>query len=255
MKTAHQTHLHSVLTALRLNVHPLGKPRRAVDETGRPVPFVTISRQAGSGGKALAAELARALNGPDRPDEVWSVWDHELVDKVSAEHNIPETYVQALEDQTHPWFGEFIQSLSSSARHEESAIYRRIAVAIRALANAGRAVIVGRGGAFLTAGIEGGVHVRLVAPLDYRVQCMAKRLQVSTDEAAARVREIDHSRDCFYSRHWPGKRVVPEAFTITLNTAQLSDQQMVACLLPLLVAREGGGKSVPSEVRAYETAQ
>src|SRR3954447_11629111 len=62
---------------------------------GQPKPpqFVTISRQAGAGGRTLAKRLSERLNalgigvGDDR-DRAWSAWDHELVDKVSKEHEL-----------------------------------------------------------------------------------------------------------------------------------------------------------------------
>jgi cytidylate kinase len=238
MSSHHHDRFHAALTTLRTAVHSAGGHGRSAAATGPPTPFVTISRQAGSGGKTLAKELALALTGLDPLGEAWSAWDHELVEKVAAEHQIPESLVDALEDGAHPWFGDFLKSLSSAAHHDEAKIYRRFALAARTLAVAGRAVIVGRGGVFVTAGVEGGVHVRLVAPLDHRVGRMAERLKVTTAEAADRVREVDRNREHFYKRHWPDMRVVPETFTVTLNTAQLSDAQMVACLVPLLVEDE-----------------
>lgn len=235
MNTQHQAQFHAALTTLRSAVHSAGDQGRSAAGIGPPTRFVTISRQAGSGGKTLAKELALALTGLEPPDQVWSAWDHELVEKVAADHDIPEPLVDALEDGAHPWFGDFLKSLSSAPHHGEAKIYRRFALAARTLAAAGRAVIVGRGGVFVTAGIEGGVHVRLVAPLDHRVQRMSDRLQVSLDKAAEHVREVDRNREHFYERHWPDKRVVPETFTITLNTSRLSDGEIVSCLLPLLV--------------------
>jgi cytidylate kinase len=234
MNTEHHEHFHAALTTLRTAVHSAGERHRSAGSPRLPTRFVTISRQAGSGGKTLAKELAVALTALDQPGGAWSAWDHELVEKVAVDHQIPESLVDALEDGAHPWFGDFIKSLSSAAQHDEAVIYRRFALAARTLASAGRAVIVGRGGVFVTAGIEGGVHVRLVAPLDHRVRRMANRLQSTTEKAAERVREIDGNREHFFKRHWPDVRVVPETFTITLNTSQLSDGQMVACLVPLL---------------------
>jgi hypothetical protein len=48
------------------------------------------------------------------------------------------------------------------------------------------------------------------------------------------VKDVDHNREAFYRRHWPGKELTPQTFTITLNTAGLTEEQMVAAVMPLI---------------------
>lgn len=93
---------------------------------------------------------------------------------------------------------------------------------------------MGRGGVFITGDLPGGVHVRLVAPHQQRVEATARRLGVPPDEAARWVHEADRNRAIFYRRYWPYKHLVPETFTVTLNTAGLSEDQMAAAVLPLV---------------------
>lgn len=231
MKHAQEHRIRSLLTTLLAHNYA-GAPAAG---RGAQAPFVTISRQAGAGGRTLASDLVKALNARDaKHDTPWHVWDHELVEKVSAEHQIPEEVIDTLEDTRHPWFSEFISGLSANGPHDDFKVYRRVAVTLRALALSGRGVIVGRGGVFITAGIPNGIHVRLVAPLEHRIQRTAERLQLTHQAAAARVREIDRNREAFYRRYWPSKTIAPETFTLTLNTAELSETQLVECLLPLL---------------------
>jgi cytidylate kinase len=230
-------HVESVLTALRLGVVAEVAGTGGTSIARRSSPFVTISRQAGAGGKTVAATLAAALNRIEEPaNATWCAWDQELVTKVAADYAIPEAAVESLEDHNHPLLREIISSLVSQDHCDEFKVYRGVATTIRALAGAGCAIIVGRGGVFLTGEMPGGVHVRLIAPLADRVARTAERLQISQSEAAARVREIDRNREAFYQRHWPTKRVTPEAFSLTINTAAMSEEQIVACLLPLLTS-------------------
>lgn len=199
-------------------------------------PFITISRQAGAGGKLLAQQLVETLNRHDPQGKPWSAWDQELIERVAFEHNIPREFIAALEDDRRPWFLEFVNGLISqhAGAGDESIVYARVAETVRALALAGRAVIVGRGGVYLTAGMDGGIHVRLVAPLAHRVQNLATQMNLSLDESAKRVAQIDHNRAVFYKKYWPKKQLTPDIFTVTLNTAELTDDQMIKCLLPLV---------------------
>jgi len=113
-------------------------------------------------------------------------------------------------------------------------VYRQVAATIKAIARVGRAVIVGRGAVFVTRGMPGGVHIRLVAPLESRVRHMARIKSLGESEAMAAVHETDEARDDFYKRFFPNESLGPETFTLTINTAQVSEDQMVKCILPLI---------------------
>ena len=73
---------------------------------------------------------------------------------------------------------------------------------IRSLATAGRTVIVGRGGVFLTKGLTAGVHVRLTAPMEYRVQFMMHEKNITHGQALIQLRELEHNRNVFLKTNY-----------------------------------------------------
>lgn len=244
--------LSDLLSSIRAGLY-LQQHRASAGTQRAEPPFVTISRQAGAGGHTVARALADRLNALDPGDLLWTVWDRELVEKVAREEHIPVTLVKSLElgGARRNAFQDFLASLSAkndAADLDEFHVFRRVAHTIRALARAGRAIIVGRGGVYATADLVGGVHVRLVAPLRERVAHMALLLQVSERDAVAEVRRRDRERDTFHRRYGPDQALLPEIFTITLNTARAGEGAMVECVLPLihLSARPtaGSGKEV-----------
>jgi len=209
---------------------PEGIPARA---------FVTVSRQPGAGAISFSHRLAARLNETGAGE--WSAWDRELVEKVSAEHGIAAEIINKITTRRHNWLEELLQSFSSSEIPPDVAeirAYERVAATIRALAACGHAVIVGLGGAFITRNMPGGIHLRLIAPLEYRIQCTAEYEKISIHEAAARLVEIDRRRSEFYRRFWPGKVVAPEAFTMTINSARMSLDELVECVIPLVRMRQ-----------------
>jgi cytidylate kinase len=230
-------------TALHLERHGL---KSSSDEAHAP--FITISRQAGAGGKSLGRALIERLDAEFPHGPRWTLWDDQLVEKVAHEHALAQAYVNALEDQPHGWFHEFLHGLPFNANDQhpdDFKVYRRVASTIRALARAGRAVIVGRGGTFITADLPGGVHLRVVAPTALRVNQVAERLHVTPEIAAEVVRENDRSRAQFYRRYWPNKELTAESFTMTFNSGKMDIEQMVDCTLPLVrpVAETGSAAS------------
>jgi cytidylate kinase len=212
--------------------------------------FVTISRQAGAGGWTVARMLAEKLNLIGVPPvDNWKVWDDELVDKVSKDHEIDRALVEAMENTSHPWVNELLSGFahaSGKSEPDDFIIYRRVAQTIRALASLGGAIIIGRGGAFITHGMPGGVHIRLVAPLKNRIEAVAKRRNLSVADATKWVKETDHNRESFYKRYWPNQSLAPEQFTATLNTAGLTDEQLGISILALIpgVHAVAAGKTV-----------
>src|SRR6266568_5245832 len=139
--------------------------------------FITISRQPGISTDGFADYLASHLNAKSPG---WKVWDRELVEKVATDHHIAAELVAALGQSGRSWLEDFVRGLSMSAGPlEEQAVYRRVATTIRALAQAGKAIVIGRGAVHITANMLGGVHVRLVAPWGYRVWRLADELGIS----------------------------------------------------------------------------
>lgn len=223
------------------------RAEQAAQPSRPPAPFVTISRQAGAGGRSIARRIAERLNARDPADLLWSVWDNELVERVAAEYQLPVSRVAALGETRPSWLEEALGSLTlTGSAGDELTVYRRVAATIRALAQIGRVIIVGRGGAFVTADMPGGVHLRLVAPLDRRIEATARAADMSPAAAAAEVKRKDAAREAFYRRHWPNRPVIPENFTATLNTTAVAPERLVECVLALVPASGGRvGASAP----------
>lgn len=234
--------VHSVLGFVQSTYNPQWEATRVRS------PFVTISRQHGAGGATLGRELVDRLNARDRRTidaengQRWTLWDDELVTRVAEEHHLPASLVESLEDQKPTWLGQFLGSLPSfdpgagGASADEFKVYRRVAVTVRALAESGRVVIVGRGSAFITHNLPMGVHVRLVAPLRDRINATASELGVAKDAAEKVLHDKDQRRQAFFRRHWPGRGMEPENYTATLNTSAVPAQALADCVAAMVPA-------------------
>lgn len=199
------------------------------------LPFVTISRQAGAGGTALARRLAEHLNGEAAGGERhWSVFDRELVDKVAADHHINQELVDMLERHNRTWVEEFFNGMTFEYTPSELRVFRSLVSSVRALAQAGLVILVGRGAYMITQNMPGGLHVRLVAPREHRIGTMMALRGQTQAQAADQIRWLDQEREAFLRKHWPDNPLAPERFTITFNTAALTEPQMVRCVVDLL---------------------
>jgi len=237
---------HPVDGALRAALHIWNNPeqRHAAERLAKP--FVTISRQPGAGGVPLAHRLAERLNATAPGD--WSAWDQELVQKVATEYHLNKGAIETITDRPHTWLDDLVSNLSQTVAPSDLSVYKKVAGTIRALSTAGHAIVVGRGGQFITEGLLGGIHLRLVAPLEYRVHTTAESYNLPLGAATERLAEIERNRTLFYRQFWPGKTLDPQNFTMTLNSAELSLDEMVACIVPIIRMRERWADEAVGEV-------
>jgi len=200
------------------------------------LPFVTITRLAGAGGSTVAHALADALN--ERESELhWETFDRELVEMVAENHDISTPLVEKLENKSRNWLNRLLVSGTES----EFGVYRRVAETIRALSEAGGAIVVGRGGVFITRDLPAGIHIRLVAPREYRVRHLVETRGWSEEKAEEFVRETDLGRMKFYKSRWPDKNLEAEVFHATFNTALVGTPSIVKAMLAI-VPRVSSGK-------------
>jgi hypothetical protein len=192
-------------------------------------PFITITRDAGAGAVRFAEALAAGLNERDGGDR-WQAFDWLLVEKVAADHKISKPLVESLEERSRTWLDRLLQNGPES----EIGVFRRVARTIRALAETGGSIIVGRGSVFLTQDLPTGIHLSITAPFEYRVQQNAEQHGLLEEAAAKMVRETDTARREFMRRWWPGKLLSDDLFAATLNAARIEREVMVQMILPLV---------------------
>ncbi len=224
--------LSPILAAVRSHVHTISDHPATQSKQS---PFITISREAGAGGRTLMRRMVDRLNklDPAKPgQQPWAGFDRELVEKVAKDHKMHQSLVELLGEQCHSWLYDVFAGLSSQTT--ESQVYRRVAETIRGLALGGRAVIVGRGSVFVTQNIPLGIHIQIVAPFEHRVEQMAHVMKTGTKPAANEVHRIDQNRASFYKRYWPNTPLSPSVFTLTLNSAAISEEKMADAVLPLI---------------------
>ncbi len=211
------------------------RSKRPTGSSDVVIPFITISRMSGAGAHTLASNLADRLSRGQPDTDRWHSFDRELVDLIAADHQISQSLIDTLEDTGRSWLDSVLSGLKFSGNTpSELELYRKVAQSVLALAKAGKTILVGRGGVFITQDVPGGIHLLVTAPVEVRAERTAEMRDISLNEATRLIRDIDQNRADFYQRHWPGRPYGPESFMLTLNSAMLSEQQMVDTIVPLV---------------------
>lgn len=191
--------------------------------------FITISREAGSGGSSLARLLARKLNTEPAPDAGWKVFEDNLTPTMLKSQQLPRRIARFLpedrvsEVQTmigemiglHPNVWELVQKTNET---------------MRALAQRGNVILVGRGASFATAGLVHGIHVRLVAPASHRAKYLTQRYGITEKEALHLNARCDRARRGYVKAYFNADDRDPRTYDLVLNTARVTLAEAVGLI-------------------------
>lgn len=156
-------------------------------------PSVTISRQYGCEGYALAQRLKVLLE--EASGQPWHLFDKALVDQVASDENLSRRLLGHLGDESHAQ--DVLRRHFGHLTHDDA--YAKLVKHLVPIAMAGRAIIVGRGGAVACQDLKNCFHFRLEGGFDFRVATLARRLEVPLAEAEKRVRTQSKLREKFIS--------------------------------------------------------
>ncbi len=208
---------------------------------------ITLSREAGTLGTAVAEEVGKRLG--------WHVYDHELLEKIAQELSVRATLLESLDERQQSWLTESIESFVATPNKSEwgafvseSAFVRHLVETILALGIHGECVIVGRGAAFILPA-ETTLRVRLVAPAKDRVSTLGEILHLPAKEAARRVRTIDQERLKFVRNFFHKDATDARHYDLVLNAAQLTVAAEATLIIDALCHLKacGAGQAIERE--------
>lgn len=160
---------------------------------------ITISRQFGTGGHEIGAELARRLGV--------KLLDKQILNEVAARINAVEEAVEKIEARNPLWrddFTNFYRTYMANAEYNgqeqdqtSHALFRAQADAIRRIASEESCVIVGRCGFDIFADHPNALKIFVHSSLDCRKRRIAEKYDISEHDAAAMIVDNDYSRELY----------------------------------------------------------
>jgi cytidylate kinase len=156
-------------------------------------PVITISRLTGCDAREIAAGIVEKLNvrlGVTK----WKWVDKDIIFAIARELNIDtqriENYYEGiklsnLSEMIMAFSGGFVSDLR---------VKKAIRDVVLSICKEGNVVLVGRGGVSIARDIKDALHIRLVAPFDWRAENVMKKKNMSLEAAEKYVIETDEKR-------------------------------------------------------------
>jgi cytidylate kinase len=164
-------------------------------------PLVTISRQLGSDGDAIAFRVAERLTALSFGNEPWLVVDKTIAQRVIDDHHLPKRISEFLTNEQEVTIQDHIEGLFGISVPRETIIEKMTNTMLK-LANIGHVVLVGRASHIVTQGFPRAVHVRIIGSVEKRaVRLMAER-GCSREVAEELIRHGDWNSQSFVKTHF-----------------------------------------------------
>jgi len=202
---------------------------------------VTISRETGAGGHAIAVRLAECLQAlSPKGSPPWTVFDRNLIEQVLEDHHLPARLAEHLPEDTSSQLDDILDDLFG-LRPDSWTVVQETAETILRLAMLGHVILIGRAAAVVTARLPHVLHVRLVAPFEVRVERVQADRKLSRKEAVEVVRREDRGRARYWKRYYGADIADPLLYHLVLNTGRLSCEAAVAVIVQALRAGPASG--------------
>ena len=168
--------------------------------------MITISRQFGTGGHEIGAELARRLNV--------KLLDKQILNEVAKRIPVVEDAMERIAVRNPLWrddFTNFYRTYMNKAEydgqeHDETsrALFEAQAIAIRKIAEQESCVLVGRCGFHIFEDHPNALKIFIHSSEDCRKRRIAEKYNLPLNDAAAMVVDNDYSRE-LYTKTFTGK--------------------------------------------------
>ena len=205
-----------------------------------PIDLITLTREFGAGGGELAEALGRRLG--------WRVLDRDIAGLVAERLAVDEEAVAARDEhapgllerlgttilRTSPELISFTPATDVPDPERVAAAVRDV---LREAAERPPLVIVGHGAAALFADHPSALHVRLVAPIERRVERICGRVGCGGRDAVGLAQRVDAERVSymrqFYRRDWRD----PLLYDLQINTGDVTIADAAAMIEALMARR------------------
>ena len=177
------------------------------------ISVITISREPGSGGRIVAQRIAERL-GLD-------LFHQEIIHEMAKSTRASTRLLATLDEKALSVLQDWISTLINRSHLWPDQYLKHLMNVIGSIGKHGGAVMVGRGANFILPP-DGRFRVRIVAPLEMRVQNVAREFGVTLDEAKRRVLRTDSDRRAFVRKYFHADITAPVNYDLVINTGTVS---------------------------------
>jgi cytidylate kinase len=198
--------------------------------------YLTISRESGCNGDAIADKIAQKTG--------FQKYGKELLDHMVTESDIRREIYETLDDKTVGWIESIISAISFGPSVGQEEYFHRLCHAVLTICYNTHAIILGRGANNILPR-NCGLNVRLVAPMEFRIKNYAELKGVDPKVAGKELRAIDKQQGGFVENYFGRYAYDPRRFDLIVNVAHLPQDRIADMIIGAMKVKAGPDLVLP----------
>lgn len=207
-------------------------------ETG---PYISISRDFGCMANVIAQKLSKELTKRNKAAGIRKDWKwinkQILLESAKALELNPSKIEYVFQSQKKSMMDEIVSAMSTRYYKSDKRIRKTIIEVIRSIAKTGHVIIVGRGGVAFAKDNPKSLHIKLTAPIEWRVDQIATNYNKTPKQALKYVLEVDEERK-FLIDSFMGFDADCAIFDMILNRQSLKENEIISSIINLMEKRK-----------------
>jgi len=188
-------------------------------------PCITISRQTGSGSYELSKNLIKILQEKTKdPANPWTYFNKDLIAKIVEEFKLPKAFTSYIAENKYSHISDAVNELLGVKPAEWTIVHKSTEIILQ-LAHYGKTILVGRGSNVITSKLPNSFHIRLIAPMEYRLKHVQEVFNYSKPEAMEYIKREDVNRHKYLKSHFFCDPADPTLYHLTINAGKLSYEE------------------------------
>lgn len=205
---------------------------------------ITVSREIGSGGRTIGRKLSERLGV--------RFYDKELINALREQFNLNTSEIEKIKGEKKNWLADLIRSMApvpemvlvndpgsaylGNVRNmvTNADIFEAETKILRELADESSCVIAGRSGFFVLEGHPNKVDIFITASRSSRIGNVMHKQNLSEEQAALIVDDVDKSRENYVKRYTGKSRYDCRNYNLVLNVDGISDDDAVSIIMAYL---------------------
>jgi len=176
-------------------------------------PFITVSREPGSGGALIAQKVAEKLG--------FELIDKQIIEQIAKSTRKRKIIIRGIDEKARTSIEDLVHSFLNRDYVSDYKYIVELSKVILTYAHKGHVVILGRGANFITPDSKG-LHVRITAPVEIRRIRAIKFDNLTAREARENIYKREKDRVNFIKRYFKKDAKRSSYYDLVVNTAYLN---------------------------------
>lgn len=175
-----------------------------------PIPFITIARDPGSGGKPIAKLVSQKLH--------FEFYDRQLIESISKSARRRKDIITSVDEQTRSAIQDIVHNFINPEYISDTTYINHLTKVILTIIHKRPCVILGRGANFIAPSTHG-LNVLITAPKQVRIARAIEFDKLTPKEAKKQIDKISKERRQFIAQYFHKSYTSPNHYDLILNTS------------------------------------